>query len=146
MKVAKSTKRNIGPDRDYGEDCAKTDIDGELFEIEKKNFLKNLERTEEQRDNLEKQTILQSESGAWLEERRKLLTASNFHAVCTRRDDTSCSSLVKTLLYKANLNVPSLNHGKKHEKEALLQLEEQEQVAIMPNGLFIDSEYPYFGE
>lgn len=132
-------------DKDYGENCSKPDLDQTLFEIEKEKFLKNLQRSAEERIALQKETIMQAESGYWLEERRKLLTASSFHSVCTRRATTLCAPLVKKLLYLGPLNAAPVNHGKKFEKEALMQLQVQEGVSIQECGLFVDAEVPFLG-
>lgn len=90
---------------------------------------------------------MQAESGTWLAERRKLLTASSFHAVCTRRQSTPCGPLVKRLLYNiASLNVPSLKHGRANEKAAILCSEKQENIKIEANGLFIDEQFQFLGK
>lgn len=105
-------------DKDYGEDCSKPDLDPATYLLESNKLLKSLERTEEQRRELETLTILQAESGIWLEERRKMLTASSFYNVCIRRSTTSCGPLVKSLLYSSlGTNIPSLRHGRENEKK-----------------------------
>lgn len=115
--------------------------------MEKTKYLKGLERSDEERAQLERITVLQADSGFWLEERRKLLTSSSFHSVCTRKPTTSCGPLVKRLLYSnAVLNVAPINHGKKFEKAALLQLEKQENISIRECGLFVDKDFHFLGK
>jgi hypothetical protein len=74
-KILKSSQ-----DQDYGNDCQKPDYDEAVDE-----FLSSIKRTEEEAKELEEETRFQSENGKWLEERRKLLTASNFAKICKRR-------------------------------------------------------------
>lgn len=131
---------------EYGENVVKPDLDEDVFVIEKDKFMQSLRRSEQEIILLERATVLQADSGFWLEERRKLLTASNFFSVCTRKDSTSCANLVKKFLYSAqNLNISSLQHGKKFEKVAIAQLQLQENCSIEPNGLFIDKQHQFFG-
>lgn len=103
-------------------------------------------KTDEERKNIEKRTILQSESGEWLELRRNMLTASNFGKIIKRKQTNTCKNLVKNLLYKPNIDhVLSINHGKKYEKIALEQLSIIKNIKIENCGLFIDEKYPFLG-
>lgn len=132
--------------RDYGDTCQKPDMSKEIYEENKEAFLHNLRRSKEEIVELEKETRGQSSSGKWLEERRKLLTASNFAKVCKMRKSTKAGNFVKKLLYSAQLmNVPAINHGKRHEEDAILQLENQLEVDIKKCGLFVDEDFPYLG-
>lgn len=133
-------------DFDYGENANKPDMDPETYELVKSTFLKNLEKTKEERCEIEHRTILQSGSGEWLELRRNLLTASNFGKVVKRIKTNSCSSAVKSMLYRANLDhVASISHGKNNEKVALDQLSKLIKLEIKKCGLFIDEKYPFLG-
>lgn len=146
-KIFNKNKKSAENDEDYGELCSKPDLQSEIFILEKEKFLQNLKRTHEEIELLEKNTRLQAESGYWLEERRKILTASNFYYVCVKRKSTKCAPLVKRLLYKtSSMNIPSLKHGKTYEKTAILQLGKQENVKIEENGLFVDHEFCYLGK
>ncbi|KAF2882931.1 hypothetical protein ILUMI_23236 [Ignelater luminosus] len=98
-------------DADYGIYCQQPDMDEEEYKRKKSQFLEKLLKIDEERDNFEKCTILQSSCGTWLEERRKLITASNFHDVCCRRPTTSCSNLVKRLLYSGEIIAPAVKHA-----------------------------------
>lgn len=142
----KKSTRDQSNNPDYGEACQKPDMDPESFEDEKTKFLETLKLTADERNKLQVETILQSQSSKWMETRRKLLTASNFFKVCRRKPTTSCINLVKTLLYSSEtLNVHSIIHGKKYEQLALLQLERQENIKINPCGLFVDDELFFLG-
>ncbi|CAG9138232.1 unnamed protein product [Plutella xylostella] len=111
----------------------------------KSNFLESIQKSQEQRHEIEQKTILQSSSGEWLELRRTMLTASNFGKICKMRPETSCANTVKQLLYKGSVQAEPLQHGKEHEQMALAQLSKQEGIDIKPCGFFIDSEVPYLG-
>lgn len=118
----------------------------ESFEKSKEEFFLNLSENIKNRDKIQKATILQRDSGEWLQLRRNMLTASLFGTVIKRREDISCGPLVKNLLSpKCLLNVPSIRHGIVNERVALSQLSVQENVVINPCGLYIDLEYPFFG-
>lgn len=133
-------------DFNYGENVLKPDLDSESFELAKAAFLKTLEKTDEERRAIEQRTILQSESGEWLELRRNLLTASNFGKVIKRKPTNTCANIVKNMLYKPTLDhVASISHGKKNEKIAFEQLSNQMKIDIRQCGLFLDENYPFLG-
>lgn len=131
---------------DYGEIVDKPDLDEETMEKAKNTFVKNLMKTDSERRDIEKRTILQSESGEWLELRRNMLTASNFGKIVKRKPTNTCKNLVKNLLYKPNIDhVSSISHGKKYEKVALEQLAIMKNINVENCGLFIDEKYPFLG-
>lgn len=133
-------------DQDYGEQCQKPDMPPEVYEANKNLFLEQLQRSEEELEGIERDTVSQGQSGKWIEERRKLLTASNFAKVCKRRRTTSCISTVKRLLYQPELNVPAINHGKTYENAAREQLLRQMKIDLYKEcGLFIDREHYFLG-
>lgn len=107
--------------KDYGEGCLKPDLDEETYNKCKEHFLSKLQKSDEERKTIQKNTILHSESEDWMELRRSLLTASNFGRKIKRRYYTSCANTVKDLLYKAaNLcNVAWIKHGSENEMRAL---------------------------
>lgn len=91
-------------------------------------------------------TRAQTISTIWIEERRKLLTASNFDIVCKRRANRDTSKLVKNILYARPLQtVPALEHGRLYEDEARKTLEEKVGIKIRKSGLIIDDELLYLG-
>lgn len=94
----------VGPDQDYGPEAdfeIQPDISTEKYEEELKKHFQSLPNTEEQRKQVFEMTIGQSSNTNWKEIRKKLLTASNFGKICKMRDTTSCSTIVKELLYSA---------------------------------------------
>lgn len=103
--------------QDYGEHSIKPDVNNEVLDLMKENFLANLNKTDEEIRLIERQTILQSESSEWLELRRSLLTASNFGRVIKMRPDTSCAGIVKQLLYKVNIDLAPIQHGNTMKKK-----------------------------
>lgn len=138
-------ERGKGKDENYGDCCEKPDLDKEQYDEAKETFLQNLVKTKEERDAIEKATVLQRDSSEWLELRRNMITASNFGKIINKKETTG-PSIVKSLLYKTDLShVASIRHGIDHEKIALDQLSEELQMNIQPCGLFIDDETPYLG-
>ncbi|CAG9134858.1 unnamed protein product [Plutella xylostella] len=135
----------IEESKNYGENSVRPDVPVDMLDDMKSNFLESIQKSQEQRHEIEQKTILQSSSGEWLELRRTMLTASNFGKICKMRPETSCANTVKQLLYKGSVQAEPLQHGKEHEQMALAQLSKQEGIDIKPCGLFIDSEVPYLG-
>ncbi|XP_063215915.1 uncharacterized protein LOC134527292 [Bacillus rossius redtenbacheri] len=146
MKRSKSENPSGLGDANYGPNCERPDMTPDLFQVEKKNLLKSLEKTVEERREIERATLLQAGSGEWLERRRKMLTASKFGRICRRRATTSCKALVKNIIYSSSISsVPAIAYGKKNESIALEQLERQENLVIQQCGLFIDEQLPFLG-
>lgn len=145
-RVKKTHNPKQREDYNYGESASKPDLDAEIYKIEYDNFISKLVKSKEELESIEKNTILQRDSGIWMELRRNLITASSFHSVCTRRKKTKSAPLVKNLLYKAHLDTPAIKHGVTSEPIALKQLSIQEDVEINPCGLFIDPERFYLGK
>ncbi|KAH9631922.1 hypothetical protein HF086_000259 [Spodoptera exigua] len=133
-------------DFNYGENVEAPDMDAETYQNCKTTFLKNLEKCDAERNEIQSRTILQSESGEWMELRRNLLTASNFGKIVKRKRTNSCANTVKNMLYKPDIgHVASINHGRTHEKVALEQLSKLLKVTIDPCGLYIDKTHPFLG-
>ena len=144
----KTSKMNTRqPDKDYGYECQKADMDPETFQFAAAEFLENLQRSEQEKIQLEEKTRLQDENGLWMEERRKLVTASNFAKICKRKKNRDTSKLVQNILYSSrNLgNIASIRHGKDHEDEAITVLENVEKIKIKKCGIFIHKRYPFIG-
>lgn len=114
------------------------------YEFKKEKFLQSLLKNPSEIADLERKTTLQADCPLWREERRKLLTSSNFGAVCNKLPHTRCKNIVKNILY-SNINVPSVRYGRIHEKEAIKELEERENIKILECGLFIDQELNFLG-
>lgn len=133
-------------EHNYGPTCLAPDMTAEQLEKAKEDYLNNLADLTADRDKIQKNTILQKDSSEWMEIRKKLVTASNFGAICKRKIAGSTAPLVKKLLYQQSLaHVTSVAHGIENEKQALQQLELQENIHIQPCGLFIDKEYAFIG-
>lgn len=59
---------------------------------------------------------------------------------------SNTANLVKSILHQKNLaHVAFVAHGVENDKLALLQLQRQENVEILPCSLFIDSVHPFIG-
>jgi len=96
-----------------------------------------------QRKIIERQTIKQNTCNNWFEIRRKLLTASNFGSIISRRPDAGCENLVKNLIYTTDIDTAATEYGRDHENEAKTCLEKLLNIKILDCGLFID-EFNYF--
>jgi len=131
---------------DYGENPIKPDLSEEEFCLKKQTFLDNIRKTPDQIAAIEKQTILQTESGTWMEIRRNLLTASNFYSICTRKLATNRAPLIKRLIYSININSRAVKHGKNYEPVALKHLETELHISIKKCGLFIHTQLNYLGK
>lgn len=83
--------------KNYGESCEKPDLSEADYDFAKKEHLKNITLSAEDRNSLERRTILQGESIEWRQERKLRLTASTFGRVC-KRGLIKCGPLVKDLV------------------------------------------------
>lgn len=146
--IKKIRKNNTGslPDIHYGPDAAQVDISDDEMKTKCDLFLKRLTEqvsTVEKVNEIEKATIGQHENVKWRELRRDFLTASNFGKVLKRRSKTPCHNLVKSLLYKTEINTPSITFGRIHEKTAKIKYIETTGTNVQECGMFICSQYPF---
>jgi hypothetical protein len=115
--------RTHKPEESYGENSQQADMCREMYEEEEKEFLKSLKKTDEQIYEIERRTADQNEDGEWMEQRMKLITASNFGKICKLRQTTNTAGTIKSILYNViSTKIPSLNHGKIHEIDAKKEL------------------------
>ncbi|KAH8031559.1 hypothetical protein HPB51_019162 [Rhipicephalus microplus] len=95
----------------YGPNCQQPDMPPEQYAEKQRAVLASLQVNEKQQMEIEKATRGQADNPTWHFERNMHLTASNFYAVCRRREWTPCDTLVKTLLYKKNFTSAALEHA-----------------------------------
>lgn len=129
---------------DYGLQAQRPDLDENTMELETQEFLRSLKKSEEERERIQRETVLQSDSSEWLELRRNILTASNFGRVCKMRPSTGCESLVKQMLY-STFDCEAMEWGRRNEETARAELEAEVGKTISKCGLFIDHEVPFLG-
>lgn len=129
-------------DPDYGANAQRPDMSEEVFEVSKQHFLRELEVTTEEREKIQRNTLQQSHSQDWIEQRKKRLTASIFGKICKRKNYISCAPLVKSIVTSKDLShIPSIAYGKENEEQALQQLAHQENIKISKCGLFVHKTY-----
>jgi hypothetical protein len=87
-----------------------------------------------------------------MEQKRKLITASNFGKICKLRKTTNTAGTIKSILYNViSTKIPSLNHGKIHEIDAKKELgkklteEYNDNIETISCGLFIDKSVYFLG-
>ncbi|GBP66327.1 hypothetical protein EVAR_77945_1 [Eumeta japonica] len=96
----------------------------------------SLNKTDKEREHIQKTTILQRDCSEWMELRRSLLTASNFGRIIKMKQNTKCANTVKKIIYGTNLeHVASIKHGRNNEGQALKQLAEQEEKFYIECGV-----------
>lgn len=127
----------------YGANCMKPDIPPEEFAEKVERQLNELRVDEEACEQIEAQTRGQADNPNWFEHRRLRLTASNFHAVCVRKDSTPCDALVKTLLHPRSFTNAATEHGKQHESVAIQLYAAETKRDVQPCGLFVDLEHGF---
>jgi hypothetical protein len=144
--------RTHKPDESYGENSQQADMCREMYEEEEKEFLKSLKKTDEQISEIERRMADQNEDGEWMEQRRKLITVSNFGKICKLKKTTNTAGTIKSILYNViSTKIPSLNHGKIHEIDAKNELgknlteEYNDNIEIISCGLFIDKSVYFLG-
>lgn len=134
-------------DEHYGENCEKPDMEPKEFEEAKLDFVnKNLKRTESELQELEERTREQADCPEWINERRQLLTASNFGEICRKRSTTKNANILKRIMYNSHtLFTAATNYGKINEHKAKEKIEEKCNLKIAECGIFIDHEHQYLG-
>ena len=76
--------------------------------------------TEQQAEDIERNTRGQAEVGLWFYHRRLRITISNFGRIAKQRETTPVGSLVKSLLYSKHLETKEIRWGKTHEMDTKL--------------------------
>ncbi|KAJ8869545.1 hypothetical protein PR048_028536 [Dryococelus australis] len=132
-------------DQDCGQRAQRQNVSRDKYEKEKKIFLDSLVKSDEQRQAMKRSTVMQQYSGEWLEERRKLLTSSNFGTVCKHKPHTGCENLVKQMLYGKCLQTQQMIFGQTNERTAIRELERKENIVLQCCGLVTDKNMPYLG-
>ncbi|XP_077484482.1 uncharacterized protein LOC144094390 [Amblyomma americanum] len=127
----------------YGANCMKPDMPPDELAEKAERQLQELQVDKELCEQIEAQTRGQADHSNWFEQRRLSLTASNFHAVCIRRDCTPCDALVKALLHPKSFTNSATEHGKQHESVALQLYGAQMNRVVQPCGLFVDLEHGF---
>ncbi|KAH8029635.1 hypothetical protein HPB51_002088 [Rhipicephalus microplus] len=127
----------------YGPNCQQPDMPPEQYAEKERAVLASLQVNEKQQIEIEKATRGQADNPTWHFERNMRLMASNFYAVCRRREWTPSDTLVKTLLYKKNFTSAALEHGRQQERVALRLYEQEMETAVQPCGLFVYPEYGF---
>lgn len=86
-----------------------------------KLVLETLNKTDQERKQVEEGTQSQNQNEAWFEERRIQFTASNFGAVSNRKPCASCAALVQKILY-SSVECVSMKYGRDNKMTALKNL------------------------
>ncbi|XP_050306168.1 uncharacterized protein LOC126743213 isoform X2 [Anthonomus grandis grandis] len=132
------------PDKDYGnqeaDNSIQPDMEENLFEEKKKEFLEELEKNENEIKDLEISTRGQGGNPKWYQERSLRLTASNFGNICKMLEKTNCKNKVKAILYSKFRGNKHTKYGTEKEPFAIQQFEETYNLKVEMCGLFIDSE------
>lgn len=132
--------------KDYGKQCQKPDLSAEDYKIAAGIYIaENYTKPKEEIETLQCLTKDQSDSSLWINERKKRITASKFGDVCTKKITTSRQSLVESIIFPYNFYHPAIEYGKKYEKNALKELENELKTTIKECGLFIDKDLQYLG-
>ncbi|KAL7301574.1 hypothetical protein TKK_0005590 [Trichogramma kaykai] len=106
-----------------------------------------IDLTEEDVQQIELETMNQSDSLAWSKARSVRLTASIFHSCCMQLGHENAKNLVNRILSPVAVKCKAINHGKIYEEVAVKKFNEQYSNAldIKNCGLFIRTERPYLG-
>ncbi|OXU19238.1 hypothetical protein TSAR_005219 [Trichomalopsis sarcophagae] len=131
-------------DKNYGPKCEKPDLSPNEVALLGEEHQKKLIENQKDRINIEVLTRDQSNSDLWINLRKMLLTALNFGRICRMRPQTSCSNLVKSLLFPTLNDTPAMAYGREAEDVARKELEKHLSKDIKINGLFIDPIDPRF--
>ncbi|XP_031788429.1 uncharacterized protein LOC116417741 [Nasonia vitripennis] len=129
---------------DYGEGANRPDISPESYEILVQQHLEKLRKDQTNRVEIERAIVNQSECDLWYQKRRELLTASNFGKICRKRNSTSSSAIVKSILYPPVLNLLALAYGVENEASAR-NVVQKIKTRYTTRWLLIDEDDEYLG-
>lgn len=138
-------KESTTTDKNYGPNCEKPDISPKEYRQRKEDFLLSIKKSKREIEEVEEKTREQYNSPEWLEERRKILTASNFGIICRRKPSTYSGPLVKSLLTNSLIQSSALNWGRDNEAKALDELQNTKKIVIRKCGLFLSEKYSFLG-
>ena len=130
-------------EKDYGDNHQEPDVSKEVYDELVRNHFQQLEKDRDNREEIERRTIKQTDCDEWFEKRRKLITGSKFGPVCKARQSTKCAAKVRSILYPTELNLPQLTYGREKETNAIAELDKKMNVKVERAGLLIDIEKPY---
>lgn len=114
--------RPSGTTGDYGPEARQPTLTPEVLQRETAKQMVELRKNAEDWENIERETRGQSASERWRVLRQKMLTASNFGAVCRRRKDTRTARLVSSLLYPSLNQTVQMKYGLDMEPQARSEL------------------------
>jgi len=132
-------------DRHYGPQSQKPDLAPDVFEQLRQNHIRKLFENGKNWNQIERDTIHQSESELWHVLRNEMLTASNFGTVCRMRPMTSCAAVVKSTLFPSVVDTSAMKYGRDNEKIAIKELAAKINKEIKACGFFIDRKNPCLG-
>ncbi|XP_028129072.2 uncharacterized protein LOC114325263 isoform X1 [Diabrotica virgifera virgifera] len=121
----------------------KPQLRSDTYEEKKTRFLKALEKTPQEIDELQKMTLDQKDSSVWVKERRQRLTASNFGRICKLRDSTDRKNVVEELLNSKFFGNKYTKYGNDNEPNALKDFEKLLGVKVVNCGVFVSKDYPF---
>nr|XP_034194852.1 uncharacterized protein LOC117611076 [Osmia lignaria]XP_034194853.1 uncharacterized protein LOC117611076 [Osmia lignaria]XP_034194854.1 uncharacterized protein LOC117611076 [Osmia lignaria]XP_034194855.1 uncharacterized protein LOC117611076 [Osmia lignaria]XP_034194856.1 uncharacterized protein LOC117611076 [Osmia lignaria] len=134
-----------GTDRYYGPNSQRPDLPSDiLLQLWKEHFEK-LADNARNRTIIETNTREQNDSDLWRALKEKMLTASNFGAVCLMRQTTSCAAMAKNILYPPPVDTAAMKYGRYKEHIARKDVANAMKTRIRTCGLFIDRDIPYLG-
>ncbi|KAG5880690.1 hypothetical protein JTB14_024262 [Gonioctena quinquepunctata] len=104
------------PDRDYGNiDESIPDMNDDEYISKRMDFLDKLKELQEEIDNIEKKMKDQSCSILWMEQRQKMITASNFGKICKMKSNTRSINTIEELSYKKFKGNNTTEYGELNE-------------------------------
>lgn len=108
------------------------------FEAEKKIFTEKLETYQQDRVLIEQKTRDKHVCSLWEEVHRKVLMASYFGLICKAR---SMVGHVKTISQGSYAQTKAMKHAIECQAVAINQIRQEQQLDVVPCGLFIDKEH-----
>ena len=101
-------RRSGGTDQDYGPPAQKPDREKDVYDILVRSHLKKLKGNQANREQIERRTILQSDSDQWRILPTDIITASHFGRICRMLATTSCASTVLNISQPKVLDIEAV--------------------------------------
>lgn len=131
----------LKPNQDYGPNAVQGRMISSELDTAKILLIQSLQKSVEERAQIERQTVGQGFNELWKYERRNRITASNCGRIYSLQASTSNTSILKTLLYPTDLsNNENVKNGINLEPEAKRMYSFLNGVDVQECGLFISLE------
>lgn len=143
-RKSRFSERQVDKGEEYGPDRQTLDMAPHIFDIEKKQFMDQLENDQMNRDYISAATVYQHLNRKWRDMRKKYLTSYYFSQIVNARSRNSYKNILEKIIYKDEelSNTAEHKHQKMYQTKALKCVGDLHGAEYISEcGLIIDSDY-----